>query len=45
MRDKLTHQYFGVDARVVWKTVKEDLPKLKQKLFAILNKSRHSYME
>jgi uncharacterized protein with HEPN domain len=26
MRDKVIHDYFGVDAEVVWRTVKEDLP-------------------
>jgi uncharacterized protein with HEPN domain len=45
MRDKLIHQYFGVDARVVWKTATEDLPKLKQKLNSILDRSRHSSNE
>jgi len=29
MRDKLIHDYFGVNTRVVWKTAKEDLPTLK----------------
>lgn len=29
MRDKLIHEYFGVDAEIVWKTVKEDIPYLK----------------
>ena len=29
MRDKLIHEYFGVDISVVWKTVKEDIPYLK----------------
>ena len=29
MRDKLIHQYFGVDLQSVWLTVKEDLPALK----------------
>lgn len=28
MRDKLIHHYFGVDLRVVWKTVLEDVPAL-----------------
>jgi uncharacterized protein with HEPN domain len=28
MRDKVIHEYFGVDAAVVWRTVKEDLPHL-----------------
>jgi uncharacterized protein with HEPN domain len=29
MRDKLTHDYFGVNIEVVWKTVVEDLPYLR----------------
>jgi uncharacterized protein with HEPN domain len=29
MRDKLIHDYFGVDLRVVWKTLQIDLPPLK----------------
>jgi uncharacterized protein with HEPN domain len=32
MRDKLIHDYIGVDIAVIWKTVKEDLPLLKEKL-------------
>lgn len=26
MRNKLTHEYFGVNTKVVWRTVHEDLP-------------------
>jgi uncharacterized protein with HEPN domain len=26
MRNKLTHEYFGVNTRVIWRTVHEDLP-------------------
>ena len=37
MRDKLIHEYFGVKPRVVWKTIKEDLPEVKPYLQAILN--------
>ena len=29
MRDKLIHGYFGVDLRVVWDTVKKDIPNIK----------------
>jgi len=29
MRDKLIHEYFGVDIKRVWKTVKEDILNLK----------------
>lgn len=28
MRNKLIHEYFGVDPEVVWKTTQEDLPGL-----------------
>ncbi len=29
MRDKLIHGYFGVDLKVVWDTIKSDIPNLK----------------
>ena len=29
MRDKLTHEYFGINLEVVWKTIKNDLPALR----------------
>ncbi|MEM4616680.1 MAG: DUF86 domain-containing protein [Archaeoglobaceae archaeon] len=29
MRDKVIHEYFGVDLRIIWKTVKEDIPNLR----------------
>ena len=32
MRDKLIHDYFGVDYEMVWKVVKEDLPAIREKL-------------
>jgi uncharacterized protein with HEPN domain len=38
MRDKLIHDYFGVDANVIWKTAKEDLPQLKIQLENMLSK-------
>ena len=28
MRNKLSHEYFGVNTQVVWKTTQEDLPAL-----------------
>ena len=30
MRDFLIHEYFGVDLEEVWKTVSEDVPRLKE---------------
>ncbi|MCD6505346.1 DUF86 domain-containing protein [Candidatus Poribacteria bacterium] len=32
MRDKLIHDYFGVDLDAVWDTVERDIPALKDKL-------------
>lgn len=42
MRDKLIHEYFGVNTQVLWKTVKEDLPGVRsqiQELSAELEKN------
>jgi len=39
MRDKLIHQYFGVNIKKVWQTVKKDIPALKKKVNAILNEA------
>ena len=36
MRDKLIHDYFGVDIEKVWDTTQEDLPLLKEQVIAIL---------
>ncbi len=38
IRDKLIHDYFGVDAKVVWKAVKEEIPSLKNELQSIIDK-------
>jgi len=46
MRDRLIHDYFGVDHEVVWKTVVEDIPVLYNAAKPILNdlsgEGRHS---
>ena len=36
IRDKLIHDYFGVNIKVVWKTATEDLPKLESEMRRIL---------
>lgn len=36
MRDKVIHEYFGVNLKVVWKAAKEELPPLKQLIRKIL---------
>lgn len=38
MRDKLIHEYFGVNLEVLWKTLKEDLPPLKPLIEKVLRK-------
>lgn len=29
MRNKVLHEYFGIDLDILWKTIKEDIPRLK----------------
>jgi uncharacterized protein with HEPN domain len=35
-RDKITHDYFGVDFGTLWRTLQEDLPRLKQAIEEII---------
>lgn len=37
MRDVLIHDYFGINSAVVWKTAKEDLPELKEKILKLIS--------
>jgi uncharacterized protein with HEPN domain len=37
MRNKLIHDYFGVDIEKVWLTTKEDLPPLNRSVMKILS--------
>lgn len=37
MRDILIHEYFGIDYEVVWKTIKDDLPRVKPIIHQIEN--------
>jgi len=38
MRDKLIHHYFGVDLKLVWDTVQNDLPQLKKNIEKLVGK-------
>lgn len=40
MRNKTIHDYFDVDLTVVWATIKEDLPQLKQLVDSLLTEYR-----
>ena len=39
IRDKLIHDYFGVNLEVIWRTVQEDLPTLKPRILQILQEN------
>lgn len=37
MRNKIIHEYFGVDLELVWEVVQKDVPELKDKVKEILS--------
>jgi uncharacterized protein with HEPN domain len=37
-RDKLVHEYFGVNLQVLWKAIKEDIPPVKHSINQLLKK-------
>ena len=39
MRDKLIHDYFGVDYDIVWDAVKNKIPPLRQRIQEILDRA------
>lgn len=39
IRDILIHEYFGLNLQVIWKTLKEDFPKLKPIIAAMLERA------
>jgi len=41
MRDKLIHDYFGVDAQVVWKTATEDILNLEEDIKKLVSDFSH----
>lgn len=41
MRNILAHEYFGVRIGIIWKTIKERLPALRNKIEEILKESGH----
>ena len=40
MRDKLTHEYFGVNLKVIWDTAKQDIPPLQPLMQKLLDDYR-----
>ena len=39
MRDKLIHEYFGVDVSILWKVATEEIPSLKAEIQQVLKTS------
>lgn len=35
MRNKIIHEYFGVDLEILWQTIQEDLPEFKKQIISI----------
>ena len=38
MRDKLIHEYFGVNYKIVWKTIKKDIPWFMEQIEQLMEK-------
>jgi len=36
LRNRIVHEYFGIDSEIVWQIIQADLPELKQKLEMLL---------
>jgi len=43
MRDRLIHEYFGVNYKIVWKTVKEEIPELEENIKEIFKREGFNY--
>lgn len=40
MRNKITHEYFGVDLEIIWKAILEDLPAFKKAIKNLKRRAR-----
>lgn len=40
MRDKITHEYFGINYRLVWDVIEKELPKVLSNIENILNDTK-----
>jgi len=38
LRNRITHEYFGLDYEIIWEIVKTDLPKLEKLIKEIINR-------
>ena len=37
LRNRVTHDYFGIDWPIIWKTITEDIPALRRQIAEILS--------
>lgn len=40
MRNKVIHEYFGIDEEILWKTIQEDIPVFKKQISRLLKCSK-----
>lgn len=40
MRNKVVHEYFGVDEEILWKTIIEDLPGLGEQIRSLRDRAQ-----
>jgi uncharacterized protein with HEPN domain len=40
MRNKVVHEYFGIDEEILWKTIQDDIPVIKKQIAKLLRDSR-----
>ena len=40
MRNKVIHEYFGIDEDILWKTIQEDLPVFKKQIAKLLRNTK-----
>lgn len=40
MRNKVVHEYFGIDEEILWKTIQEDLPVFKKQIAKLLRDAK-----
>lgn len=40
MRDKLIHDYFGIDYEIVWKTIKNKLPQFNEQIAKLIEQNK-----
>lgn len=44
MRDKMIHEYFGVNLQIVWQTIEEDLPPLEAAIKKLIDEEKQEKM-